>query len=67
MTTPPGPPFWVKVVATITGCASIGALVGLLGGALTRDVGRGLAVGMIAGVLVAVALVIFKTDRIRGV
>ena len=59
-------PFWVRVIATFTGCASIGALVGLLGGALTQDVGRGLAVGVVAGLLVALALVIFKPDRIRG-
>ena len=59
-------PFWVKVIATFTGCGSIGALVGLLGGALTNDVGRGLAVGVIAGLLAALALVILKPDRIRG-
>ncbi len=59
-------PFWVKVIATFTGCGSIGALVGLLGGALTNDVGRGLAVGVVAGLLVALALVVFKPDRIRG-
>jgi len=60
------PPFWAKVIATFTGCASIGALIGLLGGALTRDVGRGFAVGVGAGLLVALALVVFKPDRIRG-
>jgi hypothetical protein len=59
-------PFWVKVIATFTGCASIGALVGLLVGALTNDVGRGLAIGVVGGLLVALALVIFKPDRIRG-
>ena len=59
-------PFWARVIATFTGCASIGALVGLLGGALTQDVGRGLAVGVVAGLLVALALVIFKPDSIRG-
>ena len=59
-------PFWVKVIATFTGCASIGALVGLLGGALTQDVGRGLAVGVVAGLLVALGLVLFKPDVIRG-
>ena len=59
-------PFWVKVIATFAGCGSIGALVGLLGGALTNDVGRGLAVGVVAGLLVALALVILKPDRIRG-
>jgi hypothetical protein len=59
-------PFWARVIATFTGCASIGALVGLMGGALTQDVGRGLAVGIIGGLLVAAALVIFKPDRIRG-
>ena len=59
-------PFWVKVIATFTGCGSIGALVGLLGGALTNDVGRGLAIGVVAGLLVALALVIFKPERIRG-
>lgn len=60
------PPFWVKVIATFTGCASIGALVGLLGGALTEDIGRGFAVGVGAGLLVALALVVLKPDRIRG-
>jgi hypothetical protein len=59
-------PFWAKVIATFTGCGSIGALVGLLGGALTNDVGRGLAIGVVAGLLVALALVIFKPERIRG-
>ena len=59
-------PFWARVIATFTGCASLGALVGLLGGALTQDVGRGLAVGVVAGLLVALALVIFKPDSIRG-
>lgn len=59
-------PFWAKVIATFTGCASIGALVGLLGGALTKDVGRGLVVGIVAGLLVALALVVFKPERIRG-
>jgi hypothetical protein len=59
-------PFWVKVIATFTGCGSIGALVGLLGGALTNDVGRGLAIGVVAGLLVALALVVFKPERIRG-
>ena len=75
---PPGPhyadamagqvssPFWVKVIATFTGCGSIGALVGLLVGALTDDVGRGLAGGVIAGLLVALALVVFRPDLIRG-
>ena len=60
------PPFWVKVIATFTGCASIGALVGMLGGALTRDVGRGFAVGVGAGIALALALVVLKPDRIRG-
>jgi hypothetical protein len=59
-------PFWAKVIATFTGCASIGALVGLLGGALTQNVDRGLAVGVVAGLLVALALVVLKPDRIRG-
>lgn len=59
-------PFWAKVIATFTGCASIGALAGLMGGALTKDVGRGLVVGIVAGLLVALALVILKPDRIRG-
>jgi hypothetical protein len=59
-------PFWVKVIATFTGCASIGALVGLLGGALTHDVGRGLLVGIVGGLLVALGLVVFKPERIRG-
>ena len=59
-------PVWVKVIATFTGCGSIGALVGLLVGALTGDVERGLVGGIIAGLLVALALVILKPDRIRG-
>lgn len=59
-------PFWVKVIATFTGCGSIGALLGLLGGALTNNVGRGLAIGVVAGLLVALALVVLKPDRIRG-
>lgn len=59
-------PFWVKVVATFTGCASIGALVGVLGGALTQDVGRGLLVGVLVGAAVAVWLVVTQPDRIRG-
>ena len=59
-------PFWAKVIATFTGCASIGALAGLMGGALTQDVGRGLVVGIVAGLVVALALVIVKPDRIRG-
>ena len=59
-------PFWVKVIATFTGCGSIGALLGLLGGALTNNVGRGLAIGVVAGLLVALALVLLKPDRIRG-
>src|SRR3954447_8867076 len=60
------PPYWAKVVATFTGCASIGALVGLMGGALTQNVGGGFTVGVIAGVLVALGLVVFKPGRIRG-
>ena len=60
------PPFWAKVIATFTGCGSIGALIGLLGGALTNNVGRGLAIGVVAGLLVALALVVLKPDRIRG-
>lgn len=60
------PPFWVKVIATFTGCASIGALVGLMGGALTQNIGRGFVVGIIAGVVVALGLVVLKPDRIRG-
>jgi uncharacterized membrane protein len=59
-------PFWVKVIATFTGCASIGALVGLLVGALTQNVDRGLAVGVVGGLLVALGLVVFKPDLIRG-
>ncbi|WP_330475341.1 hypothetical protein [Terrabacter sp. C0L_2] len=59
-------PFWAKVIATFTGCASIGALVGLMGGALTKDVGRGLVVGIGAGIVVAAALVVLKPERIRG-
>ncbi|HET7802373.1 MAG TPA: hypothetical protein VFL38_18260 [Humibacillus xanthopallidus] len=59
-------PFWVKVIATFTGCASIGALVGLLGGALTQNVERGLAVGVVGGLLVALGLVVLKPERIRG-
>ena len=59
-------PFWVRVIATFTGCGSIGALIGLLGGALTNNVGRGLAIGVVAGLLVALALVVLKPDRIRG-
>lgn len=59
-------PFWAKVIATFTGCGAIGALVGLMGGALTKDVGRGLVAGIVAGLLVALALVIFKPERIRG-
>jgi hypothetical protein len=59
-------PFWAKVIATFTGCASIGALVGLMGGALTKDVGRGLVVGIVAGIVVAAALVVLKPERIRG-
>jgi len=58
-------PFWVKVIATFTGCASIGALVGLLVGALTQNVDRGLAVGVVGGLLVALGLVVFKPDLIR--
>jgi hypothetical protein len=59
-------PFWVKVIATFTGCGSIGALVGLLGGALTHNVERGLVVGIVGGLLVALGLVVFKPERIRG-
>ncbi|GAA2740046.1 hypothetical protein GCM10009868_00610 [Terrabacter aerolatus] len=59
-------PFWAKVIATFTGCAAIGALAGLMGGALTHDVGRGLVVGVVAGLLVALALVVLKPERIRG-
>ncbi|MEO7447235.1 MAG: hypothetical protein ABI336_03080 [Humibacillus sp.] len=59
-------PFWVKVIATFTGCAAIGALVGVLGGALTKDVGRGLLVGVLAGEAVALWLVLTQPDRIRG-
>ena len=59
-------PFWVKVIATFTGCGSIGALVGLLAGALTGDVGRGLAAGIVAGLLAALALLVLKPELIRG-
>jgi hypothetical protein len=59
-------PFWAKVIATFTGCASIGALVGLMGGVLTKDVGRGLVVGIVAGIVVAATLVVLKPERIRG-
>lgn len=59
-------PFWAKVIATFTGCASIGALAGLMGGALTKDVGRGLVVGIVAGLVVALVLVVFRPERIRG-
>jgi hypothetical protein len=60
------PPFWVKVIATFTGCAAIGALVGVLGGALTKDVGRGLLLGVLLGAAVALWLVVTQPDRIRG-
>lgn len=58
-------PFWVKVIAAITGCAAIGALAGVGVGALTVGAGRGLAVGTGAGALVAVVLVVLLGERLR--
>ncbi len=55
--------FWSRMIATVTGCAFLGALVGAIGGLIIGNVGQGISVGIMTGAVVSVALIAWIGER----
>lgn len=55
--------FWSRAAATITTCAFIGALIGLIGGLIVGSIGEGIAIGIGGGSIVSIVLVAWMGER----
>lgn len=58
--------FWPRVVALITGCALLGAVVGAVAGLVTGRMGNSIALGIGAGAVISIALIFLLPDRGGG-